>query len=276
MSVPSSSSYLTNLFGLRGKTALVTGGTRGIGAGFTIALASAGANIILLQRSPSSGQDVKDAVEALGRTCDSYACDLVDRKQVTEIVGQICGKDGREVDILVNCGGMTHRSPAEDFPEEKWDEIIQVNLTSSFLLARTLAKHWLMTSLSSQPKQQKKIINIASVLTFTGSVETPAYVATKGAIGQLTKALSNEWTAKGICVNAIAPGYIATDLTERIREMPEYEKAILGRVPAKRWGIPEDLAGAIIYLSSKARFEKSHPCAPINVQKPHLTRAKKI
>lgn len=139
-------------------------------------------------------------------------------------------------------------------------QVIQVNLTASFILSRSLAKHWL--SSPTFGPDQKKIINIASVLTFTGSLNVCAYVATKGAIGQLTKALSNEWMGKGICVTALAPGYIATELTEGIRTNEERETAIIGRVPAGRWGVPEDLAGAIVYLASRARYVLStqDPC----------------
>lgn len=132
-------------------------------------------------------------------------------------------------------------------------QVIQVNLTACFILARSLAKHWLSSPTPPSP-DKKKIINIASVLTFSGSLNVCAYVATKGAIGQLTKALSNEWMGKGICVNALAPGYIATELTEGIRTNEERETAIIGRVPAGRWGLPEDLAGAIVYLASRARY----------------------
>ncbi|MCJ1365019.1 hypothetical protein MMC16_004137 [Acarospora aff. strigata] len=259
MAVQDSAQYLTSLFGLQGKTVLITGGTRGIGAGLTVALASAGADIILLQRDPSTATTVKDKVRALGRKCDSYACDLGQKEQLREIIPAICERDGRNVDILVNCGGLQHRSPAVDFAEDKWDEVIQVNLTASFILARSLAKHWLSSPSPSPPPPpqnptptKRKIINIASVLTFSGSLNVCAYVATKGAIGQLTKALSNEWMGQGICVNALAPGYIATDLTEGIRNSEEREKAILGRVPAGRWGSPGDLEGAVVYLASRA------------------------
>lgn len=140
-------------------------------------------------------------------------------------------------------------------------KVIQVNLTASFILARSLAKHWLASPTPPSP-DKKKIINIASVLTFTGSLNICAYVATKGAIGQLTKALSNEWMGKGICVTALAPGYIATELTEGIRTDQERETAIIGRVPAGRWGVPEDLAGAIVYLASRARYAVLHSLFP--------------
>ncbi|KAI9810174.1 MAG: hypothetical protein M1827_006620 [Pycnora praestabilis] len=197
-------------------------------------VASAGAHIILLVRNLSSPQtlSIRTAVQTLGRICHLYECDLTDRKAVAEVVPRICERDGRSVDVLVNCGGVQHRAPAVDFPDEMWDQIIQVNLSSAFVLSRALARHWFSLSPSTNPATStKKIINIASVLTFTGSAQIPAYVATKGAIGQLTKALSNEWMSKGICVNAIAPGYIATELTEGIRGDVEKERHVLERVP---------------------------------------------
>lgn len=222
--------------------------------------ASAGADIILLQRDITSGESVKKAVIALGRSCTSYKCDLSQKAVVLAIIPYICEEEKREVDILVNCGGVSHRSPAENYPDDKWDEILQVNLTSGFQLSRALARHWFSTTLadfidsgpSSPTISRKKIINIASVLTFSGSFEVSAYTSSKGAVGQLTKALSNEWMKKGICVNALAPGYIETELTKGYSE--ERQKSILGRVPAGRWGQPEDMASAIVYLASRGRY----------------------
>jgi len=171
-------------------------------------------------------------------------------------------QDGLEVDIFVHCGGLQHRCAAEEFPDAMWDEIIGVNLTAGFQLSRELAKHWLGSRLkgfsesrhlsSSDAVPRKKIVFIASITSFTGSMEIPAYTASKGAIGQLTKALNNEWMSKGINVNAIAPGYIETELTRAIKEDSEKERPILERVPAGRWGRPEDLAGAVIHLCSKS------------------------
>lgn len=247
----STSDYLNSLFGLARKTAIVTGGTRGIGAALSIALASAGADIILLQRNPSSGGDVKDAVRALGRSCTTYECDLAQKVDFGLLINRICIDDGREVDILVNCAGVSHRSPAIDFPDERWDEIFQVNVNATFQLSRALARHWLQTSLAPGPlPSAKKIINVASVLSFSGSYGVAAYTSSKGAVAQLTKGLSNEWMSKGICVTALAPGYIKTDMTSGYS--PDTEQLILARTPAGRMGLPEELAGAIVYLASRA------------------------
>lgn len=191
-----------------------------------------------------------------------YACDLADHKSVLSVVPRVCVEAGIDIDIFVHCGGIQHRSPAEDFPDEAWSSILDVNLTAGFTLSRDLAKHWFSTGAdtTASSTSMKKIIFIASITTFTGSIQIPAYTASKAAIGGLTKALSNEWTGKGINVNAIAPGYIATELTSALREYaangdgPERqkEKDLLSRVPAGRWGIPEDLAGAVIHLASRS------------------------
>jgi len=264
MASHSSSDYLSSLFGLRGKTALITGGTRGIGKGLTIALASAGADIILLARKPSDPTVTSTvaAVKNLGQRCHVYQCDLAQRSDILSVVPLLCEKDGHEIDVFVHCGGIQHRAPAEDFPIDKWDDVLSVNLTAGFLLSRELAKHWLETSLkefkddtgnSGFGGKRKKIIFIASVTTFTGSVQIPAYVSSKGAMGSLTRALSNEWMAKGINVNSIAPGYFETDLTQGIRDDGEKERHVLERVPLGRWGVPEeDLNGAVIHLASRS------------------------
>lgn len=185
-----------------------------------------------------------------------YPCDLSDRAWLLSIVPEIT-QDGHEIDIFVHCGGLQHRCPAEDFPDSNWDEIIGVNLTAGFQLSRELAKLWLDTTLkaagpSTDDMGRKKIVFIASMTTYVGSIEIPAYTASKGAIGQLTKALNNEWMAKGINVNAIAPGYIGTDLTSDLRDGSDKEKKILDRIPAGRWGLPEDMAGSVIHLCSRS------------------------
>ncbi|KAG0645423.1 2-keto-3-deoxygluconate oxidoreductase [Hyphodiscus hymeniophilus] len=248
-------SYLSNLFGLKDKTVLITGGTRGIGRSLAVALASAGADVILLARNVDSGLEVKEAIQRLGRKAQIYECDLSSRQSVLGIVPLITN-DYHEIDIFVHCAGLQHRCPAEEFPDTNWDEIISVNVTAGFQLTRALAKHWLNTSLKgfsgdgAVPK--KKVVFIASMTSFTGSVEIPAYTASKGAITQLTKALNNEWMAKGINVNAIAPGYIETELTNAIKDGGEKEKAILQRIPAGRWGSPSDLSGAVIHLCARS------------------------
>lgn len=175
------------------------------------------------------------------------------------MVPQLC-EDEREVDVFVHCAGLQHRCAAEDFPDDKWDDIMDVNLNAGFQLSRGLAKHWFDTSLEGYAKyseehqrdRKKKILMIASMMSFTGGVEIPAYAASKGAVVQLTKALNNEWMSKGINVNSVAPGYIQTELTAALRDGGEKERKILERIPALRWGQPYDLAGAVIYLCSRA------------------------
>lgn len=196
------------------------------------------------------------AIKSLDRKCSIYQCDLSDRTRLHSIVPEITD-DGHEIDIFVHCGGLQHRCPAEHFPDSNWDEIIGVNLTAGFQLSRELAKLWLGTTLkatgpSTNVLGRKKILFIASMTTYVGSVEIPAYTASKGAIGQLAKALNNEWMAKGINVNAIAPGYIGTDLTNDLRDGSDQEKKILDRIPAGRWGSPEDMAGSVIHLCSRS------------------------
>lgn len=184
-----------------------------------------------------------------------YQCDLSDREKILKIIPLI-GEHGDEIDIFVHCAGLQHRCPAEDFPDANWDEIMNINVTAGFQLSRELAKHWFNTSLEGysghEMEKRKKIVFIASMTSFTGSVEIPAYTASKGAIAQLTKALNNEWMAKGINVNAIAPGYIETELTSAIKDGGEKEKAILQRIPAGRWGSPVDMAGAVIHLCARS------------------------
>ncbi|KAL9110533.1 MAG: hypothetical protein Q9227_004891 [Pyrenula ochraceoflavens] len=251
----SSSQYLSSLYSLDGKTALISGGTRGIGSNLAYALASAGANIILLARSPSDEtvQNVRSQIASLGRSVTVHQCDLLERKSYLTLIEEI----GGTVDIFVHCAGLQHRAPAVDFPEEKWDAILEVNLTAGFLIARALAKTWTKalenSDQSSLPRGSfKHVVFISSVLSHhSGSARVPAYVATKGSLHQLTKALSNEWASKGICVNALAPGYFETELTAGIRADPEYEKSFISRVPMGRWGNEGDLEGAIVWLSSR-------------------------
>jgi 2-dehydro-3-deoxy-D-gluconate 5-dehydrogenase len=207
-------------------------------------------------------------IKALGRHCHVYNCDLANRADILSIVDRVCKQDRHEVDILVHSGGIQHRSPAATFPDDKWDDILNVNLTAGFLLSREFAAHWLSTTLSNcppplpppegpqaipapPPVERKKIIFIGSVLCFSGSMQVPAYVATKGAIAGVTRALNNEWMRQGINVNALAPGYIETELTSGIREDGEKERAVLKRVPLGRWGVPEDLAGAVVHLAGR-------------------------
>jgi len=232
-------------FRLDGKTALVTGCRRGIGKAIALGLAEAGADIAGVSRSMEpSGSEVEREVLALNRKFKGYACDFADRKALYVLIGQLA-QDFPVIDILVNNAGTILRKPATEYPDEYWDTLMEVNLNSQFILTREIGKGMVA-------RGKGKIIFTASLLTFQGGITVPGYSASKGGIGQLTKALANEWAAKGVQVNAIAPGYISTDNTVALRNDPVRNKAILGRIPAGRWGEPEDLAGLTVFLASSA------------------------
>ena len=232
-------------FRLDGKTALVTGCKRGIGKGMAIALAEAGANIIGVSQSlEPAGSEVEKEIVSRGRRFNSYKCDFADRAAVYAFIAQVKA-DFPVIDILVNNAGTILRKPAAEHPDEYWDRVMEVNLNSQFVLSRELGKEMVARGAG-------KIIFTASVLTFQGGVTVPGYAASKGAVGQLTMALANEWAGQGIQVNAIAPGYISTDNTTALRADPVRNPAILARIPAGRWGEPDDLAGAIVFLASPA------------------------
>ena len=237
-------------FDLTGKTALVTGCKRGIGRGMAEALAAAGADIVGVSATlEKQGSDVEKAVQDLGRSFRAYTCDFSDRSALTEFVKQL-EADGIEPDILVNNAGTIKRKPAAEHPDEWWDEVIEVNLSAQFVLSREIGRG--MIARAANGGARGKIIFTASLLTYQGGITVPGYAASKGGIGQLTKALANEWAGQGVNVNAIAPGYIATDNTEALRNDKERYDAILGRIPQGRWGTPEDFAGPIVFLSSPA------------------------
>ncbi|MCL4161861.1 UNVERIFIED_CONTAM: hypothetical protein GTU68_012864 [Idotea baltica] len=232
-------------FNLTGKTALVTGAKRGIGRGIAEALAEAGADIIGVSASlDPAGSDVGRAVQSRGRKFRGYACDFSDRAAVTTFTAQVLS-DHPQIDILVNNAGTIARAPAAEHPDEMWDEVIEVNLNAQFIVTREIGK-------TMVERGAGKIIFIASLLTFQGGITVPGYAASKGGIGQLTMAFANEWAAKGVNVNAIAPGYIETDNTGALREDPERSAAILSRIPAGRWGTPEDFSGPAVFLASDA------------------------
>jgi 2-deoxy-D-gluconate 3-dehydrogenase len=232
-------------FRLDGQTALVTGCRRGIGRAFAQALAEAGADIVGVSATlASSGSAVEGDVLARGRSFRGYACDFADRKALYAFVEQVQA-DVPQVDILVNNAGTILRKPAAEHPDEWWDTVIEVNLSAQFVLAREFGKLML-------ERGKGKIVFTASLLTFQGGITVPGYAASKGGIGQLTMALANEWAGQGVQVNAIAPGYIATDNTAALRANPVRSKAILERIPAGRWGKPEDMMGAVLYLCSPA------------------------
>jgi 2-deoxy-D-gluconate 3-dehydrogenase len=232
-------------FKLDGKTALVTGCKRGIGKAIALGLAEAGADIIGVSATlEAEGSDIERQVRALGRRFNGYACDLSDRPALYAFIAR-AKQDFPRIDILINNAGTILRKPAAEHPDEYWDKVMETNLNAQFILAREFGKEMIA-------RGSGKIIFTASLLTFQGGITVPGYAASKGAIGQLTKALANEWAAMGVNVNAIAPGYIETDNTEALRNDPERNKAILARIPAGRWGRPEDFKGAAVYLASDA------------------------
>ena len=235
---------ILDLFKLDGKTALVTGCRRGIGRGFTEALAEAGADIVGVSASLETGSEVEADVRELGKDFKGYACDFGDRQAVHDFVAQV-KKDVGQVDILINNAGTIMRAPAAEHSDEYWDKVMEVNLNAQFVLAREFGKEMVA-------RGQGKIVFTASVLTFQGGIMVPGYAAAKGGIGQLTMALANEWSSKGVNVNAIAPGYIATDNNRSLREDPLRNEQLLVRIPAARWGSPDDLKGAVVWLSSAA------------------------
>lgn len=235
---------ILNQFSLAGKTALVTGAKRGIGKGMALALAEAGADIIGVSATLEAGSSVEKEVTALGRKFTGYSCDFGDRKALYAFIAQV-KQDFPRIDILVNNAGTILRKPAAEHPDEYWDKVMEVNLNSQFVLTREIGKDMVL-------RGSGKIIFTASLLTFQGGVTVPGYAASKGGIGSLVKALANEWAAKGVNVNAIAPGYIDTDNTEALRADPERSKAILARIPAGRWGTTQDFKGPIVFLASDA------------------------
>jgi 2-deoxy-D-gluconate 3-dehydrogenase len=276
-----------SLFSLSGRTAVVTGGTRGIGQAMALALAEAGADIILIQRDESNTATKDEIINRLGRKAHIHVAELSDRKAVKEIIPAVVSQ-GFKPDILLNCAGIQRRHPSEKFPDEDWDEVstvflfikdstlqasasynpfispetfanhlneqvLEVNLSQVFILCREFGAYLLARDASEFPSSRRgSIINVASLLTFQGGITVPAYAASKGGVGQLTKALSNEWVAKGINVNAIAPGYIATDMNTALINDESRNTSIMARIPAGRWGQPEDFKGVVVFLASGA------------------------
>ncbi|MCF8716256.1 SDR family oxidoreductase [Joostella atrarenae] len=232
-------------FKLEGKTALVTGCKRGIGKAMAIGLAEAGANIIGVSASLElNGSDVSKEVESRGKKFSAYQCDFSDRKSLYKFIEEV-KKDHKKIDVLINNAGTILRTPAAEHPDEMWDKVIEVNQNAQFILTREIGKEMIA-------RGEGKIIFTASLLTFQGGITVPGYAASKGAIGQLTMAFANEWASKGVNVNAIAPGYIATDNTEALRNNPERAESILSRIPSGRWGEPKDFAGPVVFLASEA------------------------
>jgi 2-dehydro-3-deoxy-D-gluconate 5-dehydrogenase len=236
---------ILDLFNLKGKTALVTGCKRGIGKAMAEALAEAGADIIGVSANLElTGSDVEKSITSLGRKFYAYQCDFSNRNSLKLFIDQV-KRDHPVIDILVNNAGTILRKPISEHPDEYWDEVIAVNQSAPFILTREIGKEMVL-------RGQGKVIFTASLLTFQGGITVPGYAASKGAIGQLTKAFANEWAAKGVNVNAIAPGYISTDNTTALRADENRSRSIMERIPAGRWGEPEDFKGPIVFLATEA------------------------
>lgn len=230
-------------FRLDGKTAIVTGASRGLGQGIAVGLAEAGADVALVHHSDAA--ETRQRIEALERRCVDIRADLADKSSVKAIVDRTVETLG-SIDILVNNAGIIRRAPITEFTEKDWDDVIDVNLRALFFLSQAAAKVMIAQGRGG------KIINVASMLSFQGGILVPSYTASKSAVLGLTRLLANELAAHGINVNGIAPGYMATDNTKPLREDPVRNKAILDRIPAGRWGAPEDLQGAAVFLASAA------------------------
>jgi 2-deoxy-D-gluconate 3-dehydrogenase len=252
MSGPPRSSL--DAFRLDGQVALVTGASAGMGAAMAVALAEAGADVAVHGNSRSAA-DTAARIESTGRSARSVTGDLGDRAVSGRLVGEVVSHFGR-LDILVNNAGLIRRTPAVDYSDDDWDRVLEVDLTSAFRLARAAGAQMIGAGHGG------RIINIASILAFQGGITVPAYAAAKGGLAQLTKALANEWASKDINVNAIAPGYIETDVTTALRADAVRSRQILDRIPAGRWGRPDDLAGAVVFLASPAsRYVHGHVLA---------------
>ena len=234
-----------NLFNLTGKTALVTGCNRGIGRAMALGLAEAGADIIGVSANlPLKGSDIEKEVKALGRQFTAYQADLTSRSALYAFIGLV--REGRQVvDILVNNAGMILRQPAAQHTDDNWDKVLSINLDAAFILAREFGGAMIA-------RRSGKIIFTCSLLSFQGGINVPGYAASKGALSSLVKALANEWASQGVNVNGIAPGYISTDNTEALRNDPVRSRSILDRIPAGRWGEPDDFRGPAVFLASPA------------------------
>jgi 2-deoxy-D-gluconate 3-dehydrogenase len=233
-----------NLFSLQGKNALVTGSQVGLGAGIAIAFAQAGANVVVHGINDRGIEDVCTAIRAAGTKPVVAIGDVSDPKVCEDLVATTVRELG-SIDILVNNAGIIRREPAVDFSAKNWSDVIEINLNAVFRFCQLAGRHMLAQG-------SGKIINIASLLSFQGGILVPSYAAAKGAVAQLTKALANEWATKNVNVNAIAPGYMATDNTTALRADPVRSKAILDRIPAGRWGTPQDVGGAAVFLAAPA------------------------
>ncbi len=244
-----------NLFDLTGRKAIVTGGTRGLGYGMAEGLMEAGAEVVIVGSSEKA-KNVAAEFAVKGFSCKGIKIDLGNREEVKSGFAAAVEMLDGHLDILVNCAGVQRRHFCTEFPLDDWDDVIEVNLTSTFEMCQLAANQFIAQ------ESKGKIINVASMLSYFGGWTVPAYAASKGGVAQLTKALSNEWTEKGINVNAIAPGYMATDLNTALINDPGRNKDILARIPAHRWGTADDLKGLCIFLASDASDYMAGACIP--------------
>lgn len=232
-----------DLFNLSGKTAVVTGCDTGLGQGMAVALAEAGADIIGISVM-GEASETRKAIEAAGRKFTYHRVDISERDQLYAFIKNVTAENKR-IDILVNNAGIIMRKPAAEHPDEYWDKVMAINLDAQFILGREFGKHMIENG-------GGKIIFTCSLLSFQGGINVPGYTASKSAVAGLVRAFGNEWASKGVCVNGIAPGYIATNNTQALREDPERSKSILDRIPAGRWGVPDDFKGPVVFLASSA------------------------
>jgi 2-dehydro-3-deoxy-D-gluconate 5-dehydrogenase len=233
---------MNNLFTVNGKVAIVTGASTGLGQGMSLGLAEAGADLVLVDYVPST--ETEAMIKKMGRKTLMLELNLMKMESIQILVEKTIASFGR-IDILVNNAGIIRRTPAIDFSEKDWDEVMQINSKTVFFLSQACARDMMK-------RMYGKIINIASLLAFQGGILVPSYAASKGAVAQITKSMANEWAKDGITINAIAPGYMATNNTTALRQDEVRSKAILDRIPAGRWGMPSDIQGAAVFLASPA------------------------
>lgn len=236
--------YIDELFGVKDKVAVVTGATRGLGQAMALALAKAGAKLVIVGSKKENLLTTEAAIKDIGSEVLCLGCDQSKPEEINAVFSEIKSTFGR-IDILINNAGTISRAPAHETTDEDWDRVIETNLNGVFRFCRSAGAMML-------EQGSGKIVNIASLLTFSGGITVPAYAASKGAVGQLTKALANEWAHNNIQVNAIAPGYFETDNTANLRADKERNASISARIPAAKWGKPDDLCGAVVFLSSAA------------------------
>ncbi len=234
---------MQQLFQLNGQTAVVTGCDTGLGQGMAVALAEAGADIVGASIT-NDASATREAVEATGRKFTYHKVDISDREALYAFINKV-KTENKRINILVNNAGIIMRKPAAEHPDDYWDKVVDINLNAQFILGREFGRHMIENG-------GGKIIFTCSLLSFQGGINVPGYTATKSAVAGLVRAFGNEWGSKGVCVNGIAPGYIATNNTQALREDPERSKSILDRIPIGRWGVPDDFKGPVVFLASSA------------------------